>query len=157
MKFSIKDFFSKCDQIRRKLRIWSHLLKKSLMENFIFCTKSSKPSMYCVLIIVVMFKPTHSVQSIRIPSLSGPYFPTFRQNTEIHSEIFSGNHRIRCECRSRKSQNRRDTFHTMRVVHYNSMPKLNLIMHVENVEYIFVQKDCPLVTYLRLFAKQKTR
>ena len=36
MKFSIKDFFSKCDQIRRKLRIWSHLMKKSLMENFIF-------------------------------------------------------------------------------------------------------------------------
>ena len=35
MKLSIKDFFSKCDQIRRKLRIWSHLLKKSLMENFI--------------------------------------------------------------------------------------------------------------------------
>ena len=37
MKFSIKDFFSKCDQIRRKLQIWSHLLKKSVMENFIFC------------------------------------------------------------------------------------------------------------------------
>ena len=37
MKFSIKDFFSKCDLIRRKLRIWLHLLKKSLMENFIFC------------------------------------------------------------------------------------------------------------------------
>ena len=37
MKFSIKDFFSKCSQIRRKLRIWSHLLKKSFMENFIFC------------------------------------------------------------------------------------------------------------------------
>ena len=36
MKFSIKNFFSKCDQIRRKLRIWSHLLRKSLMENFIF-------------------------------------------------------------------------------------------------------------------------
>ena len=36
MKFSIKDFFSKCDQIRKKLQIWSHLLKKSLMENFIF-------------------------------------------------------------------------------------------------------------------------
>ena len=31
MKFSIKDFFSKCDQIH-----WSHLLKKSLIENFIF-------------------------------------------------------------------------------------------------------------------------
>ena len=31
-KFSIKDFFSKCDQIRGFLRIWSHLLKKSLMD-----------------------------------------------------------------------------------------------------------------------------
>ena len=30
MKFSIKDIFSKCDQIL-------HLLKKSLTENFIFC------------------------------------------------------------------------------------------------------------------------
>ena len=37
MKFSIRYFFSKCDQIRSFLRIWSHLLKKSLMENFIFC------------------------------------------------------------------------------------------------------------------------
>ena len=36
MKFSIKEFFSKPEQIRRKLRIWSHLLRKSLMENFIF-------------------------------------------------------------------------------------------------------------------------
>ena len=36
MKFSIKDFLSKREQIRRNLRIWSHLLKKSLMENFIF-------------------------------------------------------------------------------------------------------------------------
>ena len=31
MKFSIKDFFSKYNQIRSK-----HLLKKSFMENFIF-------------------------------------------------------------------------------------------------------------------------
>ena len=37
MKFSIKDFFNKCDQIHSFLRIWSHLGKKSLMENFIFC------------------------------------------------------------------------------------------------------------------------
>ena len=40
-EFSIKDFFSKCDQIRSFLRIiWSHLLKKTLMENFIFCKVS---------------------------------------------------------------------------------------------------------------------
>ena len=38
MKFSIKNFFNKCDQIRRKLRIWSHLVKKSLNKQFIFCT-----------------------------------------------------------------------------------------------------------------------
>ena len=33
--FSITDFFSKCD-----LRIWSRLLKKSVMENFVFCAVS---------------------------------------------------------------------------------------------------------------------
>ena len=36
MKFSIKVFFGKCYHIRSFLLIWSHLLKKSLMENFIF-------------------------------------------------------------------------------------------------------------------------
>ena len=35
MKFTIKDLFSKCDQIRRKLQIWSHLLKKFLIENLV--------------------------------------------------------------------------------------------------------------------------
>ena len=37
MPFSIKDLFSKYDQIRSFLRLWSHLLKKYLIENFIFC------------------------------------------------------------------------------------------------------------------------
>ena len=36
-KLFIKDFDSKCDQTRKNLRIWSHLVKKSLMENVIFC------------------------------------------------------------------------------------------------------------------------
>ena len=47
-KFSIKDFFSKCDQIRRFLWIWSHLLEKSFTKtyweifhkNIIFCAVS---------------------------------------------------------------------------------------------------------------------
>ena len=34
MKFSMYDFFSKCDQICLKLQIWSHLPKKFLIENF---------------------------------------------------------------------------------------------------------------------------
>ena len=41
MKFSIKDFFSNCGQIRSFLQIWSPLLKKSLMENFIFYAVNS--------------------------------------------------------------------------------------------------------------------
>ena len=36
IKFSIKDSFSKCDQIPSFLRIWSHLLKESLTKNDIF-------------------------------------------------------------------------------------------------------------------------
>ena len=43
MKFSIKDFFSKCDQSHRNLRIWSNFLKKSLMESFIFCAVTVPP------------------------------------------------------------------------------------------------------------------
>ena len=40
MRFSIKDFLWKWDQICSFLRILSHFLKKSLMENFIFCAVS---------------------------------------------------------------------------------------------------------------------
>ena len=36
-KFSSKGFFSKCEVILSFLRIWSHLLKKFSMKNFIFC------------------------------------------------------------------------------------------------------------------------
>ena len=46
--FSNKDLLSKCDQIRRKLRLWSHLLKKPLKENFIFCAVF--PSLLTVLL-----------------------------------------------------------------------------------------------------------
>ena len=33
----MNDFVRKCDQIHRKLRIWSHLLKKSIL-NFMQCS-----------------------------------------------------------------------------------------------------------------------
>ena len=46
MNFSIKDFFSKCDKICRIMRIWSYLLKKSLIENFIFCAVSTAHERY---------------------------------------------------------------------------------------------------------------
>ena len=35
--FSGAHFFRKCDQIRQKLLVWPHLLKKYLMGNIIFC------------------------------------------------------------------------------------------------------------------------
>ena len=36
MKFPAKNFFSKYEQMRIKLPIYSHLLNKSLTENFFF-------------------------------------------------------------------------------------------------------------------------
>ena len=41
----MKDFFSKCDQIRMKLLIWSHLLNRSIQESFIFCAVQTELSM----------------------------------------------------------------------------------------------------------------
>ena len=58
MKFSIKDFFSKCELILSFLRIWSHLLKKSLKENFIF---------YAVRFIAD--EKSHSLQFLFMPRL----------------------------------------------------------------------------------------
>ena len=40
----MRDYFRKCNQICRILRIWSHLLKKSLIENFIFCAVVFMPT-----------------------------------------------------------------------------------------------------------------
>ena len=54
MKFSIKDFFSECDQIRSVLGIWSNLLKKSLMENFIFCAVNFMEAVSNELLVVTL-------------------------------------------------------------------------------------------------------
>ena len=50
-------FFSKCDQIRSFLRIWSHLLKKYIMENFIFCA-------------VYLTQSPHELQNINVTIMS---------------------------------------------------------------------------------------
>ena len=39
------DFLSKFEQVNRKLQACSHLLKKSLTENFIFCEVSSEEAL----------------------------------------------------------------------------------------------------------------
>ena len=58
MKFTVKDFFGKCDQIRRRLQIWSQLLKKSLKENFIFCA-------VFITGITVQVKFAHSIEAYK--------------------------------------------------------------------------------------------
>ena len=45
MTFSVKDFLCKCDQIRRKLWIWSLLLKKSFL---VFCAVGYSSSSYII-------------------------------------------------------------------------------------------------------------
>ena len=81
MKFSIKDFFSKYDQIYRKLRIWSHLLNKSLMENFVFCAVKPKDrSSFLPLITFTYFfhnsyLPTE--QKVILTKFSSFYYRSF--------------------------------------------------------------------------------
>ena len=69
MKFSIKDFFSKCDQILSFLRIWSHLLKKPLMENFSFCT------VIAVLLYLYMNLPVNLIDNFKQIALAEKKMP----------------------------------------------------------------------------------
>ena len=57
MNFSIKDFFSKCDQIRRKLWFWPNLLKKSLMENLTFCAVKGSVNQFSKLFKILATVP----------------------------------------------------------------------------------------------------
>ena len=104
IKFSIKDFFSQWSHL---LMIWSHLLKKSLMENFIFCavigvtyqltdplipmhralterTKDIRERSWLPneSFADVQFASAvqHCIKNIRIRFYSGPYFSVFSQN-----------------------------------------------------------------------------
>ena len=79
MKFSIKNFFSKFDQICSFLRIWSHLLKRSLMENFIFCA-------VCQTTLVKLFSENWAIK----PE-TGNYFhikPSPQKNYALETWIF---------------------------------------------------------------------
>ena len=86
MKFPIEDFFNKYDQIRRKLRIWSYLLKKSLMENFFFYALYiqlhfifSRTCLYLYLLGYYIFRSSH-----RRCSLKKGYLRNFAKFTGKH-------------------------------------------------------------------------
>ena len=76
MKFSIKDFFSKCDQILSFLLIWSHLLKKPLMENFIF---------YAFVIVFILGK----LVQISSKEVKGAVFSVLEFNGKLLAAINS--------------------------------------------------------------------
>ena len=100
MKFFIKHFFSKYDQICSFLQNWPQILKKSLMENFSDFNNLSSLSYWnysffsniywpensffgeCITDNMKFYWVTHYVKSIYIRSFSGPYFPAFGLHTE---------------------------------------------------------------------------
>ena len=84
MKFSVTDFFSKCDQIRKKLCIWSHLLKKSLM--------GSSGSNKILTMPLLPFKTKHSEfrnRSSRQLSVVENFFQVQSGNMRKNADIFN--------------------------------------------------------------------
>ena len=91
MKLLIKDFFSKCDQIRRSLAIWSHLLKKSLMENFIFCAvyDLEEYAIHCKLPAnLVIFSNALFIQLILLLFVS--YYLVFTKDVAVKLRSYLG-------------------------------------------------------------------
>ena len=86
MKFSIKDFFSKCDQ--RFLGTWSYLLKKSLMKNFIFLCSEN---------VISHYRSRHSQMFFKIGVLKNLAILTWKKETPTQAfsckycEIFNNN------------------------------------------------------------------
>ena len=91
MKFSIKDFFSKCYQIRGKLRIWTHLLKKSLMENSIFCAVSVFDSVTVIVAwfpFVWLFFSYPESRTLILKKLEKPKRHIMRNHSSPRSELY---------------------------------------------------------------------
>ena len=101
MKFSIKDFSSKCDQIRSKLRIWSHLLKKFFMKNFIFC------AVWEILTILKdKFRAPSKIYDVRKKTPS-QMFERFLNTPLIHVIIFNLFKELINQHSSRRKYNRK--------------------------------------------------
>ena len=66
MKFSVQDFLSRCEQIGRKLQNCSHLLKKSLTENFFFYATNRiyRPDKIQFFFVQCLFHVSRSVSII---------------------------------------------------------------------------------------------
>ena len=114
MKFSVKDFFSKCDQMRGKLRIWSHLLMKFLMENFTFCANQCSHLSYSF--ISMLFSILQHVLFL---------YPLKMSKKQRFFYVFRGYRNGKC-CRILKSIKIREMFlqiglHLELIVHFYSV------------------------------------
>ena len=78
----MKEFFSKCDQISRKLKNWSHILKKSITENFFFFA------------VLVALKNHHLLKVNRKNCSIGE---TKKQHKRLTKEMLN-EHIIECKC-----------------------------------------------------------
>ena len=98
MNFFIEDFSIKCNQIHREMRIWSHLLKKSLKGNIIFvqCLKSWCKTDYIYLKLQAVkpvletLKLLHSCTICNISKkciLFGQYFSTSKISDNIFINV----------------------------------------------------------------------
>ena len=81
VNFSITDFFSKYDQICSFLRVQSHLLKKSVMENCISCAVFG-PTLEaylrpCYIFIMKCFCENSKSRSLFLQSVSSQMFDMF--------------------------------------------------------------------------------
>ena len=91
MNFSIKDFFSKCDQICSFMWIWSHLMMKSLMENFIFCALTKLRFSIIILenILRNTFDKEHLWMAAWKYALKYFKFYSIRKNKTMKQEIWN--------------------------------------------------------------------
>ena len=112
LKFSINNFLSKCEQVSRKLPIFSYLLMKFFNRKFHFfvlCINSVSLIKLIKNFVVWNSRHFQCIKAFRTRSFSSLYFPDFGVNTE---KIFL-NLLILFECgkmRTRKTPNT-DTFH----------------------------------------------
>ena len=88
--FPFKDFLSKCDQIRRKLQIWSHLLKKSLMENIFLAVCCDVQEKYSIFTLFNLFFHLYTIHRTNKDEIKKLFFSV---NIIVqHSKLKSHSH-----------------------------------------------------------------
>ena len=90
MKFFIKDFFSKYDQIGRKMQIWAHLLKKSLMEKLHFlCSDKDtvRGAFFCFPKFQAKCNPFHASGLFLYPLKTSVMFFDVLKGIEIDNDV----------------------------------------------------------------------